>query len=372
MDGLNEKATIPMSSALTDAEQSSTQSYVESITENKINFNKDKNLKEKSPNYLHTVSMSELYDTVYPSKLPVIENLLYAGTYLFVGAPKVGKSFFMAQLAYHVSEGIPLWEYPVNKGDVLYMALEDDYARLQKRLSQMFGMESSDHLHFATCAKQLGGGLEGQLKEFLKNYPNTKLVIIDTLQKIREAGRDKLSYGSDYEVVTKLKNFSDTNGICLLIVHHTRKQSSEDCFDTISGTNGLLGSADGAFILQKEKRTGNSAILDAVGRDQQDQRLHIAFDRERCIWKLTKAETELIKPPLDPLLEELAKLVTIESPDWNGSASELAEQLQGIELQPNALTRRLNVGANQLLNEYGIHYENTRSHIGRQVRLYLE
>ena len=65
-----------------------------------------------------------------------MEGLIDAGTYLFVGAPKVGKSFFMAQLAYHVSMGIPLWDYKVRQGSVLYLALEDDYARLQKRLEE--------------------------------------------------------------------------------------------------------------------------------------------------------------------------------------------------------------------------------------------
>ena len=66
------------------------------------------------PAYLHTVSMSELYENVYQSRPPVIDGLLYSGTYLFVGAPKVGKSFFMAQLAYHVSTGVPLWGYTVH------------------------------------------------------------------------------------------------------------------------------------------------------------------------------------------------------------------------------------------------------------------
>lgn len=84
------------------------------------------------PAYLHTVSMNELYETVYQSKQPVIEGLLYSGTYLFAGAPKMGKSFFMAQLAYHVSTGQKLWEYEVHQGTVLYLALEDDYQRLQE------------------------------------------------------------------------------------------------------------------------------------------------------------------------------------------------------------------------------------------------
>ena len=81
--------------------------------------------------YLHTVSMTELFDSAYQSKPPIIDGLLYRGTYLFAGSPKIGKSFLMAQLAYHVSMGIPLWGYAVNRGTVLYLALEDDHRRLQ-------------------------------------------------------------------------------------------------------------------------------------------------------------------------------------------------------------------------------------------------
>lgn len=72
----------------------------------------------QDPAYLHTVSMNELYETVYEGKQAVIDGLLYAGTYLFAGAPKVGKSFFMAQLAYHVSTGQKLWKYEVHQGTV--------------------------------------------------------------------------------------------------------------------------------------------------------------------------------------------------------------------------------------------------------------
>ena len=244
---------------------------------------------EKSGCSLQTISMTELYDTLYPPRSPVVDGFLYGGTYLFVGAPKVGKSFFMGQLAYHVAMGLPLWDYPVRKGTVLYLALEDDYARLQRRLSQMFGIESADNLYFATQAKTLKEGLDGELEGFVKQHTDARLIIIDTLQKVREVGGETFSYSNDYEIVTKLKAFSDKYGICLLVVHHTRKMESGDSFDMISGTNGLLGAADGAFIMQKKKRTDNTAVLDIVGRDQPDQELTIEFDRERCIWKFKKA-----------------------------------------------------------------------------------
>ena len=140
------------------------------------------------PAYLPTVSMNDLYEQVYPGRPPVIDGLLYPGTYLFAGAPKVGKSFLMAQLAYHVSMGLPLWGYAVRQGTVLYLALEDDHRRLQERLYRMFGTDSAGSLHFAIYAKQLGGGLEEQLKKFVREHQDTRLVIIDTLQKVREAG----------------------------------------------------------------------------------------------------------------------------------------------------------------------------------------
>ena len=96
----------------------------------------------------------------------------------------------------------------------------------------------------------------------MQEHLDTTLIIIDTLQKVREVGGDSYSYSNDYEIINRLKKFADNCGICLLLVHHTRKQQSDDRFDMISGTNGLLGAADGAFLLSKEKRTNNSATLD--------------------------------------------------------------------------------------------------------------
>jgi len=230
-----EKTTVPIPSVGADGEQSL--SYVtEQIipTENEEINPSDENMEEilrqiqrmNDPAYLHTVSMNELYETVYQSRPLVIDGLLYSGTYLFAGAPKVGKSFFMAQLAYHVSTGRKLWNYDVHQGTVLYLALEDDYQRLQERMSRMFGVEGTDSLHFAVCAKQLGAGLDEQLEKFIKEHPDTRLIIIDTLQKIREVSTDNYSYANDYEIVGRMKQFADKT-VCacyLCTIHESNRQ----------------------------------------------------------------------------------------------------------------------------------------------------
>lgn len=359
--------TAPNVSIGVDTEQSLEKQSTHSISDQDVNFNPfDDFFKKIDPSYMKTVTMQELYQDIYSKKPPVIEGLLYQGTYLFVGSPKIGKSFFMAQLAYHVSTGTPLWDYPVKKGTVLYLALEDDYRRLQERMYRMFGTDSTENLYFSVSSKQLGNGLTDQLSGFIREHPDTTLVIIDTLQKIREVDSDSYSYAKDYEIINQLKQFSDSWGICLLLVHHTRKQKSTDNFDMISGTNGLLGCADGAFMLYKETRTSNKATLEISGRDQQDQKIHLVRDEEKLCWNFEKAETELWKEPPEPLLECIANLVTEENPTWQGTATELIETLR-LDMKPNVVSLKLNVNAGRLMNDYSIRYTNKRNHSGRMI-----
>lgn len=359
--------TAPNVSIGVDTEQSSIKQTTNSISNRDVNFNPfDEFFKKIDPSYMKTVTMQELYQDIYSKKPPVIEGLLYQGTYLFVGSPKIGKSFFMAQLAYHVSTGTPLWDYPVKKGTVLYLALEDDYRRLQERMYRMFGTDSTENLYFSVSSKPLGNGLTDQLSGFIREHPDTMLVIIDTLQKIREVDSDSYSYAKDYEIINQLKQFSDSWGICLLLVHHTRKQKSSDNFDMISGTNGLLGCADGAFMLYKETRTSNKATLEISGRDQQDQKIHLIRDEEKLCWNFEKAETELWKEPPEPLLECITNLVTEENPTWQGTATELIEKL-GLDMKPNVVSLKLNVNAGRLMNDYSIRYTNKRNHSGRMI-----
>lgn len=380
MSSTNKKMTVQTPSVGADGEQPTT-NIVNSITPELEEINskerKDRLIllghklnRESSKNFLPTVNLDELFESVYRSKPAIVENLIYPGTYILAGAPKVGKSFLVAQLAYHIATGQRLWDYEVKQSTVLYLALEDDHCRLQKRMNRMFGVDGTANLYFAITAKKLGEGLEDQLEEFINLHPDTRLIIIDTLQKIRQGNGDSYSYANDYECVGNLKKFADQKEICLLIVHHTRKQQASDKFDMISGTTGILGCADGAFVLQKERRTDSSATLDIVGRDQCDQRLYLIRNQEKLLWDLDHAETELWKSPPDPIVLKIAEFITTDNPKWNGNASELVEILK-LDIAPNALTKKLNIGAGTLENDYGIRYESGRNHDGRRINFEL-
>ena len=320
---------------------------------------------------LRTFTLDEALDSYFEPKEPVIENLLNPGTYIMAGASKIGKSFLVAEIAFHVATGKDLWDglYKTHQGGVLYLALEDDIQRIQNRFSRMFGAEGSEDLHFATASRTVDEGLVFQLMEYLKKNPDTKLIIIDTLQKIRGLSNETISYSRDYEVITQLKNLSDNYNLCILIVHHTRKQEAEDCFEKISGTNGLMGCADGAMIMTR-KRGDPNAKLQITGRDQQDQIINLVQDPSSLLWEFKNAETTLWEEPADPVIEKICQFIETEKV-WEGTATELIAAAGLEPIASNALTRRLNSQSGPLFREKKIRYATKRNANSRDIQLEL-
>ena len=316
--------------------------------------------------------MPELMETRFRVRPAVIDGLLPAGTYLLAGAPKIGKSFLVLQMAYQVSMGAPFLGFSSRQGTVLYLALEDTYERLQKRLAQMTERDS-ERLILSVFSETLDEGLLERLTDFWSEHADTVLIIIDTLQRVRGRTPDNGSYAADYDTLASLKEFSDTYGVTVLVVHHTRKEGAEDVFNMISGTNGLMGAADGALLLHKDKRTASDAVLEVVGRDQQQLRLHISFDAAHLHWELVEVETGRFKEPPNPLVELVSRLVNEENPSWNGTATELAQCLSKMDnsqgFTPNWVVRTLNARQDTLLRKYNIRYVSYRTKEGKALSL---
>ena len=315
-----------------------------------------------------TVGLNDIMDTTYEKPPALIDGFLFNGIYIMAGAPKTGKTFLLEQIAYHVSTGKPFWDLAVRQGTVLYLALEDLLENIQERMYRMFGPEGSDKLRFASWPCSIGNGLTDRLYSFLKKYEDTRLIIIDTFQCVRDADNGSYSYAADYQTIKALRSFISPYQLCLILVHHTRKQPSDQCFERISGTNGLMGACDGAYLLQKDNYADKKATLHMSVRNSASQTFYLKRDPTTLRWELEKVQDGLPKPPLNPVLKAVAGLVTEEAPEWRGSPAELATILQQ-DLSPNALTRHLNVNISRLREEYGIIYQNQAKHEGRRITL---
>ena len=250
----------------------------------------------------------------------VVDSLIPTGLSLFCGSQKIGKSWLMLKLCLCVSQGIPLWDMPTMEGDVLYLCLEDTFCRIQDRLFRLTD-EASGRLHFAVASCKLSDGLIVQLEDYLKDYPDSRHIVIDTLQKVRTASKDN-AYASDYGDISLIKDFADRHSLAVIVVHHIRKQNDSDVFNKVSGTTGLTGSADATFVLEKEKRASDTAKLYVTGRDTPYQEYTLRF--RDCRWELVERKTQeqLAKETIPDVLFRLVDFMR-DKEEWIGTATEL-------------------------------------------------
>ena len=239
-------------------------------------------------NKLKTVDAETLLSTPMSKTMFIVDGLISQGVNVISGASKIGKSSLMLWLGLQVAQGNSIWGLPTLQCDVLYMSLEDTQRRIKDRLYNLTD-SAPDNLYFAVTSGLIGGGLEEQITDFLTEHPATKLVIIDTLQKVRDskgsAGKAGM-YGNDYDDISSIKRIADGFNIAILLVHHLRKlQDSDDPFNDVSGSTGIIGAADTNFILRR-KRSGNAATLLVSGRDVEYQELTLQFND--LVWELVE------------------------------------------------------------------------------------
>ena len=283
---------------------------------------------------IDTIDADTLMFKPLPKSRFLVNGLLPQGVNILCGASKIGKSWLVLDLALKVAAGEPFWGNETAKCDVLYLSLEDTYQRIQERL-MMLTDEAPPNLRFAVTASSLSGGLEKDLINYLYTFPETKLIIIDTLQKIR-AEKDKFSgglYANDYEDMSVLKKVAAERSVSILLVHHLRKQKDSDVFNQVSGSTGIVGAADTTYVMQRESRDSNSAKLTATGRDIEYQQLQLKFENMR--WELVEKKDgeTLRKEQIPPFLFQLVDFMR-DRAEWSGSATELLAVLGEKDTSP--------------------------------------
>ena len=321
---------------------------------------------------LETMTAEQLQSAPYSPVPFLVDELLPEGLHILAGAPKIGKSWLALWLCLCVSQGQPLWNFAVTQGEVLYLSLEDSYRRIQSRLFDLTE-DAPPTLHFAILADTLKHGLEQQIEQFLTEHPTTKLVVIDTLQRVRSAGSDSNLYANDYQDVGLLKQLADKHHIAVLLIHHLRKLHDDDPMNMISGSTGLSGAADSAFVLQKNARSANAASLHCTGRDIPDRTLKLELGEDDHVWKLlsdSKTCTGASKISTLQLTKLLSELLRADS-TYFGSPSALSAKIDpdgSLGITPKKVTRLVRESVADL-RENGVLAETYRSNGKRWISL---
>ena len=307
---------------------------------------------------LELISSVEIMNTPMKKQRFIVDGMIYPGIHILSGDPKIGKSWMMLDMCLAVAKGEDFLKRKTERGQVVYMALEDTFVSLQSRMYELTD-EPSENLFFTMLANSIGSGLEEDLQECKKMFPDLKMIVIDTLQKIRNNIDTK--YGTDYRELSILKSIADRLGIAIVLVHHNRKAHDPNPNNLISGTNGIAGCADGLLVFT---RNGENAKLHVSGRGAPS--LELNLKREKSKWIL-----------LDDAPESKPDIFSFTIHDFmleNNSVSETASEICSMlkekfpqqEFYCNRLYRDL-LQHDDEIRSLGIDYGKTKSNGTRKI-----
>lgn len=237
-------------------------------------------------------SLAALLREELPPLRHVIPDLITEGCWLLGGHPKVGKSWLLLNLGLAVAfGGKALGHIPIEQpGRVLYLALEDGKRRLQGRVRDVLrDQPAPERFEYRTSWNSIEAGGIDELDAWCEAHPDTRLVMIDTLAKMRGDSRrrgESRLFDEDYQSIAGLQELAGRRGLAILMNLHLRKSRGEevDPLQALSGTMGLSAGADGILVLDR-KRYHNDAILSITSRDlPRDREIGIWWDQTLVSW----------------------------------------------------------------------------------------
>lgn len=289
----------------------------------------------QKPPELTPVSAAELMTMNLPPLVYLVDKILPLGLCMLGAPSKYYKSYMALDMCLCICEGRPFLGFETTKSGCLYLDLESTKRRPQSRIRQILGGKPApDNLEILTAEDEvrlIGDGFEEQIAKKLEENPDIRLVVVDVFQRIRPAmKKSQTGYDRDYDDLGPLKKLADSHNICLLLIHHTRKMKDpNDVFNELSGSMGVMGALDAAWVISKSDRFLSEGTLSITGRDMESQQFKIEFEKDKFRWRnlgtAADIETQRLRFEFDqsPVVQTIKKLIAQGGGHWEGSASDI-------------------------------------------------
>lgn len=287
---------------------------------------------------IKAITASELDKMDIPPITWLVKDILPVGLSM-IGAPsKYYKSYMALGLCLAICEGGKFLGFDCEKHACLYFDLESTKRRPKNRINQIAGLftEKPDNLYIITGEQnpgRIGEGFEEQVELQLSEHPNIKLIVVDVFQMIRQPKkRNQTDYDCDYENFKAIKQITDAHDIGLTLIHHTRKMKDPtDVFNELSGSVGVMGALDCAWVISKDDRYATEATLHITGRDLEPRKLKVRFNKKTFQWEYIGTEEDvenqrfMAEYEQSPVVGAIKKLVKQGNGRWEGSAGDIIE-----------------------------------------------
>ena len=300
-------------------------------------------------------------DEVFENIPNPVDGLIQRGITIFAGASKSGKTTACFQLACAISAGMSIWDLPVDKRPVLYLAMEDGTDKpVNKRLDKVeaFYNRKFDEFTYTPKAWVLGAGT-GAMREiiiWIVQHPNT-VIFVDVWAKAKpapEGGED--AYITAYAEIAPFREICNAfPDVSIVFLHHTNKQGD------VSGSEGRKGAVDANLILRRNRDNGIALIERQLreGDDGENIMLHWEkpFFKRLSVDELNALAINCSLSAESTITERIYALVSASSEGW--TAKELADKVGCLIDTARTILRRL-VSVGDIRKVGGKYYSTVR------------
>ena len=236
--------------------------------------------KKSYRDFTNGVDMRALRTKDIPPLKFAVDAILPEGLVLFCGRAKSMKSWTMLLICYLVQNGLDALGRETTQGDCLYLGLEDSERRLKDR-EQKLGVDNLTPPYVDVDAPYLKMGLEDSLQQWIDNVANPRLIVIDTLARVKQemGKRSGTAYDHDNETLRDIQKLAVKNGVTIVLVSHLNKAPQDYAFDKITGSTGLQGMCDAMWLCERGEN-GAQSTLRGRGRDIHDFEYSLTWNED--------------------------------------------------------------------------------------------
>jgi hypothetical protein len=260
---------------------------------------------------LRLLTADDILHKEWPEPVWAIPDILPVGLGILAGPPKIGKSWMGLQIAKEVTTGGNVFGREVDKGAILYLALEDPPRRLKERmkLQKWTGTSGAHFLPLGGFMEQIGdlrNGGSGRLAEQI-DLVGYRLVVVDTFSRAIHGKQKEVEDMTAW--LTPLQEMAHNKNCAILLIDHHKKGTSfePDVIADILGSTAKGAMADTVLGLYRE-RNKSEAELRVTGREVEEHTLSIRIDWLHGCWRMDSSKMEATPNQADVLdvLEEIS------------------------------------------------------------------
>jgi len=260
---------------------------------------KEEKKKEKNWLPLEDISLKDFLEKKYEPIKFLVEDILPEGLSIISGSPKIGKTFLALNLGLSIATGSKtLGHLRTEKVGVAYFAIDEKDQYIQEKINCIREFQEKnvipDNFRLMFKMNRLSEGGYEQITDYIDRHPDLKLIVIDTLGRVRKPSGRGNAYEIDVEAIGQLQDICKEKNVSILLLHHNKKGKSEDFIENLSGSMGLSGTVDTILCLERARgeTEGTLKVTGRLIRDEKD--LSVKFNKDLLSWEIL-GDAELYK-----------------------------------------------------------------------------